>query len=207
MFIRRKAQPSPAGPAPTGPVRFVVAGLGNPGTKYEGTRHNVGFWAIDAAAERFGCRVDRLRFRSLTGEAMVCGSRVLFLKPSTFMNLSGEAIRDAMQFYKLQPEQLLVFCDDVALDPGRIRIRRKGSDGGHNGLKNILYLLGKDTFPRARLGVGKKPHPDYDLADWVLGTFPPADRELVEQAAAHAPDIIELFVQSKLDEAMNRYNR
>lgn len=139
-------------PAPAGPVEWIVAGLGNPGAKYENTRHNVGFLSLDRMAEKLGFRIDRLRFQSLTGEAMIEGRRVLFLKPATFMNLSGQAVVEAMNFYKVPVERVIVIHDDVSLSPGRLRIRQKGSDGGHNGLKNIIYLTGKNTFPRIKIG-------------------------------------------------------
>lgn len=156
---------------PAGPVTHIVAGLGNPGRNYTLTRHNAGFLALDHIAERAGASVDRVRFHALTGEAALGGARVLFLKPQTFMNNSGEAVREAAAFYKIPPERIVVLCDDVNFDVGRLRVRASGTDGGHNGLKSIIYQLNADTFPRIRIGVGKKPHPDYDLADWVLSAF------------------------------------
>ena len=193
-------------PAPAGPVEWIVAGLGNPGAKYENTRHNVGFLSLDRMAEKLGFRIDRLRFQSLTGEAMIEGRRVLFLKPATFMNLSGQAVVEAMNLYKVPVERVIVIHDDVSLSPGRLRIRQKGSDGGHNGLKNIIYLTGKNTFPRIKIGVGEKPHPDYDMADWVLGVPDAGDRKLIEQAIDKCGGIVPLLVAGRLDEAMNRYN-
>lgn len=193
-------------PAATGPVEYMVVGLGNPGRQYENTRHNVGFITADQIAEKRGFKIDRLRFQSLTGECMIAGKRVLFLKPSTFMNLSGQAVVEAMNFYKLPIENVIVVHDDVSLAPGRLRVRAKGSHGGHNGLKNIIYLTGKDTFPRVKIGVGDKPHPDYDMADWVLGVPEADDRKLIEQAILKIDDIIELIVSGKLNDAMNRYN-
>ncbi|MBP1576945.1 MAG: aminoacyl-tRNA hydrolase [Oscillospiraceae bacterium] len=193
-------------PAATGPVEYMVVCLGNPGKQYENTRHNVGFITADVIAEKRGFKIDKLRFQSLTGECMIAGKRVLFIKPSTFMNLSGQAVVEAMNFHKLPIENVIVVHDDVSLAPGRLRLRAKGSHGGHNGLRNIIYLTGKDTFPRVKIGVGDKPHPDYDMADWVLAVPAAEDRKLIEQAILKIDDIIELFVSGKFNEAMNRYN-
>ena len=194
-------------PAPTGPVEYLVVGLGNPGGKYDGTRHNVGFAALDRLADKFGCRVDRIKFKGSCGDCMIAGKRTLLLKPSTFMNLSGESVREAMQFYKIPPERVIILSDDISLDPGRMRIRLKGSDGGHNGLKNIIYLTGSDKFPRIKIGVGAKPHPDYDLADWVLGYFSKEDGEKAAQVFDKIPQAVELMIQGKSADAMNRFNR
>ena len=194
-------------PEPAGPVEHIIAGLGNPGRKYEGTRHNAGYMALDALAGSLGVRVEKLRFQSLCGDASIAGKRVLLLKPCTFMNLSGQAVRDAAEFYKVPMDRVLVFCDDIYLPAGGLRIRKKGSDGGHNGLKNIIYLTGRDDFPRARIGVGEKPHPDYDLADWVLGKFSREDLEALREVWKDVPAIAELFVRGELDLAMSRYNR
>jgi len=193
-------------PAATGPVEYMVVCLGNPGKQYENTRHNVGFITADVIAEKRGFKIDKLRFQSLTGECMIAGKRVLFIKPSTFMNLSGQAVVEAMNFHKLPIENVIVVHDDVSLAPGRLRLRAKGSHGGHNGLRNIIYLTGKDNFPRVKIGVGDKPHPDYDMADWVLAVPAAEDRKLIEQAILKIDDIIELFVSGKFNEAMNRYN-
>lgn len=190
---------------PTGPVEFLIVGLGNPGRQYENTRHNAGFITLDVIAEKAGARVDRIKFKGLCGEGMLGGKKVLFLKPSTFMNLSGQAVQEAMAFYKLPPEKVLVIFDDISLEPGRLRIRRKGSDGGHNGIKNIIYLSGKDTFPRIKMGVGKKPNPGWDLADWVLSRFTEDEGKALLEAANRAASAAELIVQGKIDEAMNRY--
>ena len=192
---------------PAGAAEYIVACLGNPGKQYENTRHNVGFITADQIAEKRGFKIDRLRFQSLTGEVMIAGKKVLFLKPSTFMNLSGQAVVEAMNFYKIPIEKVIVIHDDVTLAPGRLRIRQKGSDGGHNGLKNIIYLSGKNTFPRIKIGVGDKPHPDYDMADWVLGVPNADDRKLIEEAILKINDAVELIVKGDLNEAMNRYNR
>ena len=193
-------------PTPAGPVEFLLVGLGNPGPKYEQTRHNAGFLAIDCLARRLGVRVDRVRFKGLCGEATVAGKHVLLLKPSTFMNNSGEAVREAAQFYKLPPERILVFFDDISLDVGGVRIRRKGSDGGHNGIKSMVYLLGSDEFPRVKIGVGKKPHPEYDLADWVLSRFTPQDMEALSPVLEASFDMAEKIVAGRIDDAMNTYN-
>ena len=151
-------------------------------------------------------KVDRLKFKSLCGEAMVGGRRVLLMKPSTYMNNSGQAVAEAMRFYKLTPQQLVVLCDDVTQEVGRIRIRRKGSDGGHNGLKSIIYLTGSDAFVRVRIGVGKKPRPDYDLADWVLGKFPKEQFATLDEVFGRAAQAARLILEGKTDEAMNRYS-
>ncbi len=191
---------------PAGPAEYIVACLGNPGRQYENTRHNVGFIAADIIAEKRGFKMDRLRFQSLTGECMVSGKKVLFLKPSTFMNLSGQAVVEAMNFYKVPIERVIIIHDDVALPPGRLRVRPTGSHGGHNGLRNIIALTGKENFPRIKIGVGDKPHPDYDMADWVLSVPEAEDRKLIEQAILKTDDIVELLVAGRLNDAMNRYN-
>lgn len=189
----------------SGPVEYIIVGLGNPGSKYDGTRHNAGFMALDAVAEKAGVNIDRIKFKGLTGRAVVGGKSVLLLKPSTFMNLSGESVREAMAFYHLPPEKVILLFDDISLLPGKLRIRSKGSAGGHNGVKNILYLTGKDTFPRVKLGVGHKP-PEWDLADWVLGHFSPDDMKKMEESAQNAAAAVELILNGKTQEAMNRYN-
>lgn len=190
---------------PAGPVEFLIVGLGNPGRQYENTRHNAGFITLDVIAEKAGARVDRIKFKGLCGEGMLGGKKVLFLKPSTFMNLSGQSVQEAMSFYKLPPEKVLVIFDDISLEPGKLRIRRKGSDGGHNGIKNIIYLSGKDTFPRIKMGVGKKPNPGWDLADWVLSRFTEDEQKALLDAAEKAASAAELIVQGNIDKAMNLY--
>lgn len=191
---------------PQGPVEFIIVGLGNPGTKYENTRHNMGFMAIDTLAEKVGADIKKLRFKSLTAEATVGGRKVLLMKPTTFMNNSGEAVVEALNFYKLSTEKLLVLYDDISLDVGKMRIRTKGSAGGHNGIKSIIYLTGSDVFPRIKMGVGQKPNKDYDLADWVLGHFPKEQGEALEQVFANAAAAAELIVSGKTTDAMNKYN-
>ena len=190
----------------SGGVEWLLVCLGNPGDPYENTRHNVGFQVADEIAARKDVPVQRLKFRALTNTVELGGAKVLLMKPVTYMNLSGEAAREAAAFYKVPPERVLVVSDDVALPPGRLRIRKGGSAGGHNGLKNLIQHLGTDQFPRVRVGVGEKPHPDYDLADWVLGRFTKEQGEALEQACSHCDDIVRLFVAGRLDEAMNRYN-
>lgn len=190
----------------SGPIEFLIAGLGNPGQQYEATRHNAGFLAVDYAAKQLGAPVKKIKFKSLCGEGSLSGKRVLLLKPATFMNRSGEAIRDAMQFYKLPPERVILLFDDISLPIGTVRIRRKGTDGGHNGMKSIIYLTGSDDFPRIKIGVDGKPHPDMDLADWVLSRFTPRERKLLEPVWESAYDALGLMVAGRTDEAMNRYN-
>lgn len=192
--------------APAGPVTHLVVGLGNPGAEYVQTRHNAGFIAVDRFAERLDARVDRVRFRAITGEANWSGHHVLFMKPQTFMNLSGESVREAAAFYKIAPENIIVISDDVNFEVGRIRIRAKGSDGGHNGIKNIIYQLQAETFPRVRLGVGVKPHPDYDLADWVLSAFPKEEMPALLAAIDRIYDGIGLILGGDLPAAMQLCN-
>ena len=193
-------------PAPAGPVTHLVVGLGNPGKEYELTRHNAGFLAIDRIAEKKGVRVDRARFRALVGETELAGCHVMLMKPQTFMNLSGEAVREAAAFYKIPPENVIVISDDVNFDVGRIRVRAKGSDGGHNGIKNIIYQLQSDQFPRVRLGVGVKPHPDYDLADWVLSPFPKEAADTLSAALDRIYGGVELILKGDLPGAMQLCN-
>ena len=160
----------------TGPITYLVVGLGNPGAQYTTTRHNAGFLALDYLCETYGARTDRARFKALVGEATIGGARVLLMRPQTYMNHSGEAVSEAMRFYKLDASHVIVISDDISLEPGRLRVRRKGSAGGHNGLKSLNEHLGTDEYPRIKMGVGKKPNPEYDLADWVLSHF--SDEEL-----------------------------
>ena len=193
-------------PAPQGAVEYIICGLGNPGTQYEGTRHNIGFMTIDTLCEKYKLDCKKLRFKSLTCDAMISGKRCLIMKPTTFMNNSGEAVTEAMSFYKIPPERTIIVFDDISLEPGKLRIRRKGSDGGHNGIKSIIYLSGSDMFPRIKMGVGAKPHPDYNLADWVLGHFKKEQAEALETAMDNAVSSIELMVVGKMNEAMNKFN-
>ena len=193
-------------PAPNGKIEYVIAGLGNPGMEYEGTRHNAGFAVLDTLAEQLGEKIDRLRFKGKTAEVTINGKRCLLLKPTTYMNNSGESIVQALEFYKIDAANLIVVCDDISLDCGKLRIRRKGSHGGHNGLRSICDLTGRDDFPRIKMGVGKKPHPDYDLAKWVLGKFGKEDAAKMKESAEDACECIKLMVQGNTDQAMNKYN-
>lgn len=199
MFFKKREKPS-------GGVDYMIVGLGNPGSEYEATRHNAGFIVVDMLAENLGCGLTKLKFKSLYGTADIGGKKCLILKPQTFMNNSGEAVRDAAAFYKIPAENIIVVSDDISLDVGRLRIRRKGSDGGHNGLKSIIYLLNNDNFARIKVGVGKKPHPDYDLAAWVLSRFKNDEVDDLKKAAENACDAIKLMVEGKTDMAMNKFN-
>jgi len=190
----------------TGGAEWLVVGLGNPGDKYENTRHNAGFMAVDELAERLHVPVQRLKYKALTNTAEVGGKRVLLMKPITYMNLSGEAVRQAAEFYKIPPERVLVISDDVSLPVGKLRIRKGGSAGGHNGLKSIIAQLGSDRFPRLKIGVGEKPHPDYDMADWVLSKFAGTDRQMMEEAMKRAADAVECLLRDGADQAMNKFN-
>lgn len=187
-------------------VDWLLVCLGNPGGKYENTRHNVGFLVADALGERLNKPIQRLKFRALTALVEYGGQKVLVMKPTTYMNLSGDAVREAAQFYKLPPERVLVVCDDTALPLGRLRLRPGGSAGGHNGLKSVIAQLHSDQFPRLRIGVGGKPHPDYDLADWVLGRFTQEERRTIDAAAERALDAIQCALEQDVQQAMSRYN-
>ncbi|MCQ2464737.1 MAG: aminoacyl-tRNA hydrolase [Oscillospiraceae bacterium] len=190
----------------TGPVEYIIVGLGNPGTQYQNTRHNAGFMAIDTIAEKFSADVKKIKFKSLCGECTISGKKCLLMKPSTYMNNSGEAVVEAMNFYKTDIEHVIVLYDDISLEPSRLRIRRKGSDGGHNGIKSIIYLTGEDTFPRVKIGVGKKPHPQYNLADWVLSNFKSEEIPLLKEACSNAAEAVELMTGGKINDAMNKFN-
>lgn len=193
-------------PAPSGPVEFIIVGLGNPGKEYEHTRHNAGFLTIDKLCEKYNCKTNKVKYKSLCGDAVISQKRCLIMKPSTYMNNSGQAVVEAMNFYKIPVENVIVVFDDISLEPSFLRIRRKGTDGGHNGIKNIIYLTGKDTFPRIKIGVGKKPHPKYNLADWVLSTFTQDEMKLMDEAFDKAVKAIEMIVDGNIDNAMNSFN-
>ena len=195
MFFRK-----PAG------ISWLVVFLGNPGPKYSGTRHNAGFLTADAAEKRFGVSINRSRFKALTASCGINGEKVLFMKPQTYMNLSGEAVGQAAAFYHLPADHVLVISDEMSLPVGKIRIRPKGSAGGHNGLKSIISSLGTDEFPRIRLGVGAPPHPDYDVKDWVLSVFRDQDAEAIAHAAEQAAEAIETYIKFGSEKAMNKYN-
>ena len=190
----------------SGGVSWIVVFLGNPGPKFNGTRHNAGFMAADAAAKRLGVSINKMRFKALTAEATVGGERVLLMKPQTYMNLSGEAVAQAARFYKIPPERVIVVSDEVALPIGKMRIRKAGSAGGHNGLKNIIQMLGTDQFPRIRMGVGAAPHPDYDMADWVLSTFKNQDAETMRELSERVLDAVECYITEGVERAMNKFN-
>lgn len=189
-----------------GGAEWIVAFLGNPGLKYNGTRHNAGFMAADAMGKKLGVSINKMRFKALTQTVDIGGKKVLLMKPQTFMNLSGDAIVQAANFYKVPPERVIVVSDETALPIGRLRIRRGGSAGGHNGLKSVIARLGTDQFPRIRLGVGDKPHPDYDMADWVLSAFKGQDAADMELVAKKAADAVECYITEGADRAMNRFN-
>lgn len=184
----------------------IIAGLGNPTAKYEGTRHNVGFMAIDKIAQKYGISIDTKKHKALVGKGVIAGQKVILAKPQTFMNLSGDSIQQIAAYYKVEPEDILIIFDDISLDVGRIRIRKKGSAGGHNGMKSIIACLNSSDFPRIKIGVGDKK-PGQDLAAHVLGNIPKADRELMDEAILKAEDAVELIVAGEIEQAMNLYNK
>ena len=189
------------------PITHIVVGLGNVGKEYEKTRHNAGFMAIDALAEKCGVRIDRVKFHALVAEANFGGVRVLLMKPTTYMNNSGVAISEAAAFYKIAPENIIVLHDEISFDVGVMRIRRKGSAGGHNGLKSIIAHLGSDAFPRIKIGVGKKPSPEYDLVDFVLGRFSQEDLAKLAEENSSIISAVELMLSGGIEEAMNKYSK
>ena len=190
----------------SGSVSWLIVFLGNPGPKYECTRHNAGFMAGDALAKKLGVSMNKARFKALTVAAEINGEKVLLMKPQTFMNLSGEAVGEAARFYKVPSERVIVVSDEVSLPLGKLRVRMKGSAGGHNGLKSIISALGSDGFPRVRIGVGAPPHPDYDMADWVLSVFRNQDLEDMLNAASQAAEAVIAYVTDGPERAMNRFN-
>ena len=190
----------------TSGVDWLIVGLGNPGDKYENTRHNVGFRALDELAETAGIPVQKLKYKALTNTCTIGGCKVLLMKPVTYMNLSGEAVRQAADFYKVPPERIIVLSDDVSLPVGKLRIRKNGSAGGHNGLKNIIQHLGTDQFPRVKIGVGEKPHPEYDMADWVLAKFPPEDKKVIDEMVKKAAKAAAYYIKEGPDRAMGQFN-
>ncbi len=187
-------------------VDFMVVGLGNPDKKYERTRHNTGFIALDYIADKRNFKINRLKFKSLVGEATVGSHKVLFLKPSTYMNNSGQAVVEAMNFYKLKPQQVIIIFDDISLDVGKMRIRSKGSDGGQKGMRSIIYLSGSDEFPRIKIGIGQKPNPNWELADWVLSKFSDSELKEIEKMVDNANNALELIMDNNISKAMNLYN-
>ncbi|MBQ3598411.1 MAG: aminoacyl-tRNA hydrolase [Clostridia bacterium] len=190
----------------SGSIEYIIVGLGNPEPKYDTTRHNAGFRAIDRLAENCGARINSLKHRALCGKAEISGKKVLLLKPQTYMNHSGEAVRSAASFYKVPPAKIIVLFDDCAIGVGEIRIRRKGSAGGHNGIKSLIEHLGTQDFPRVKIGVGEKPHPDYDMADWVLSGFSQAEFKAVCSRFDDVSKAVELIVSGETDKAMNLFN-
>ena len=192
--------------APRGPVDFAVVGLGNPGDRYRYTRHNAGFLALSYLSQKFGFDIANAKFKALYAEHALGARRALFLLPQTYMNNSGEAVRAAMDFYKLTPEQLLVIYDDISLPCGKLRIRPSGSAGGHNGIKSIIEHIGSDAFARIKIGVGAKPHPDMDLADWVLSTFTEDEQKALFEKFDAVTQAAALIADGKIAEAMNRFN-
>ena len=192
--------------ASVGTPEFMVVGLGNPDRKYTLTRHNSGFLCVDMLSEKLNFRVDKLKFKSLIADTTINGHRCIVMKPQTYMNNSGEAVRECANFYKIKPENIIVIYDDISLDVGKLRIRRKGTDGGHNGIKSIIYHLNSDQFPRIKVGCGKKPHPDYNLADWVLSEFKKDEQKALEPALENACKAIELLLDNQIDKAMNLFN-
>lgn len=190
----------------SGSFDYLIVGLGNPGTKYEFTKHNAGFMCLDLFADDRGFKINKLKFKSLMCDCRIGSKRCILMKPQTFMNNSGEAVRDCADFYKIPPEKTIVIFDDVSLDLGRIRIRRKGSAGGHNGIKSIIYHLNSDEFQRIKIGVGQKPDENWDLADWVLKPFTKEELLTMRKTAQDTEKIIELMVEDKTEEAMAKYN-
>ena len=190
----------------SGGVSWIIVFLGNPGAKYNGTRHNAGFMAADAMSDELKVSINKMRFKALTATVSIGGEKVLLMKPQTYMNLSGEAVGQAVKFYKVNPDHVIVVSDEVAIPIGKLRIRKGGSAGGHNGLKNIIQHLGTDQFPRMRMGVGAAPHPDYDMADWVLSTFKNQDAETMAELAKKVSAALQSYITDGADRAMNKYN-
>ncbi|HQA05453.1 MAG TPA: aminoacyl-tRNA hydrolase [Clostridiales bacterium] len=204
MFFKRKNKTEET--IAYGPIEYIIAGLGNPGRDYEKTRHNAGFMFADALAEKHNAVFKPSKFKADTADAMINGVRCILVKPMTYMNNSGEAIRDIANFYKIPSEKVIVVYDDTALPTGKLRIRRKGSDGGHNGIKSIIYHLNSDQFPRIKIGIGSKPHPDFDLKDYVLSVFTKEDLELILPCIDRALEAINIMVTGDIDMAMSKYS-
>lgn len=197
MFFKGKASGGP---------RWIVAFLGNPESKYERTRHNAGFMAAEVLAEKHRIKTNKLKFHAFTALENFGGERVFFMRPTTYMNLSGDAVAPAAAFYKIPPERVIVVFDDMALPPGKLRVKRNGSAGGHNGIKSIIAKLGTDQFPRVKIGIGSPPHPDYDVIDWVIGKMSDAEYKTIREAAERAVDAAEEIIRNGVNEAMNKYN-
>lgn len=187
-------------------VEYIIVGLGNPDKKYENTRHNTGWMALDHIAEKYGCNVNRVKYKSFVGECVVGSTKVLMMKPTTYMNNSGQAVVEAMNFYKIPPEKVIVLFDDISLDVGKMRIRLKGSDGGQKGMRSIIYLSGNDNFPRIKFGIGAKPSPNWDLADWVLSKFTDDEMKMLTKMFDNAASAVKLIIDGDISRAMNMYN-
>lgn len=200
MFFKRSKGIAP------GPIEFLIVGLGNPGKNYEFTRHNAGFLTLDHIASELDTEINNLKNNALVADVVINNHRCLLVKPQTFMNNSGTAVRDIAKFYKIPPEKIIVIFDDISLPCGKLRIRRKGTDGGHNGIKNIIYHLNSDQFPRIKIGVGAKPNPEYDLADWVLSKFGKDDTEQLKAAITKATEVLPFILDGEIDKAMNKAN-
>ena len=185
---------------------WLIVGLGNPGRQYDRTRHNAGFRAMESLARRLGCPLDRVKFQGRMGQCTHGGQKLVLLLPQTFMNLSGNAVAEAVRFYRLPPERVLVLCDDISLEPGRLRVRGSGSAGGHNGLKSIIARLGSQDFPRVKIGVGAKPHPDYELADWVLSTFSQKEEKALAPIGDQAGEAALAVLTLGVEQAASRFN-
>lgn len=200
MFFKRSKGIAP------GPIEFLIVGLGNPGKNYEFTRHNAGFLTLDHIASELDTEINNLKNNALVADVVINNHRCLLVKPQTFMNNSGTAVRDIAKFYKIPPEKIIVIFDDISLPCGKLRIRRKGTDGGHNGIKSIIYHLNSDQFPRIKIGVGAKPNPEYDLADWVLSKFGKDDTKQLKAAITKATEVLPLILDGEIDKAMNKAN-
>ncbi|MBR2578546.1 MAG: aminoacyl-tRNA hydrolase [Clostridia bacterium] len=187
-------------------IDYIIVGLGNPGRQYENTRHNSGFRALDHIANNLGTGIDREKFKSLVCDVNLSGKRVLLLKPQTYMNLSGQAVTEAISFYKVPPENVLLIFDDISLPVGKIRIRKSGSHGGQNGVKNIIALSGSDNFPRIRIGIGEKPSPAWDLSDWVLSKFSKSETDTINETLCDVQSAAEMIVSGEIESAMNKFN-
>ena len=185
---------------------WLIVGLGNPGKQYERTRHNCGFRAVDMIADKLGCKIDKGKFQGLYGQVTYAGGKLFLLKPQTFMNLSGRSVLQLSAYYNIPPQRIIVLFDDISLPPGRLRIRGNGSAGGHNGIKSIIQELGSQEFPRVKIGVGAKPHPEQDLADWVLSNFSAAEEKDLAVALENSADASLYIIDKGIYEAANRFN-
>lgn len=189
-----------------GSVEYLVVGLGNPDRKYENTRHNTGWMALDYIAEKLDCRLNKIKYKSLIGTCEIGNAKVMLMKPTTYMNNSGQAVVEAMNFYKIPAENVIVIFDDISLNVGKMRIRSKGSDGGQKGMRSIINLSGSQAFPRIKIGIGAKPNPDWDLVDWVLSKFTDKEMKDLEKMFENAYKAVELIIDGKMDRAMNLFN-